>query len=51
MHFSSNKKGIKITNVMPYFCAVEKAVFKRVELLANIQGDSPYTFCPRNVVI
>lgn len=45
------KKGIKITNVMPYFCAVEKAVFKRVELLANIQGDSPYTFCPRNVVI
>lgn len=48
MDFSSNKKDIKITNFMPYFCAVEKAIIKRVKLLTNIQGDSPYTFFPRN---
>lgn len=48
MDFSSNKKDIKITNFMPHFCAIEKAIIKRVKLLTNIQGDSPYTFFPRN---
>jgi len=44
----SNKKDIKITNFMPHFCAIEKAIIKRVKLLTNIQGDSPYAFFPRN---
>lgn len=43
-----SNKDIKITNFMSYFCAIEKAIIKRVKLLTNIQGDSPYTFFPRN---
>lgn len=33
---------------MSHFCAIEKAIIKRVKLLTNIHGDSPYTFFPRN---
>lgn len=34
---------------MFHFCGIEKAIIKRVKLLTNIQGDSPYTFFPRNL--
>lgn len=45
----SNKKKRYITNFMFYFCGIEKAIIKKVKLLTNIQGDSPYTFFPRNL--
>lgn len=33
---------------MSHFCAIEKAIIKKVKLLTNIEGDSPYAFFPRN---
>lgn len=48
MDLGSNK-DTKITNFMSRFCGIEKAIIKRVKLLTNIQGDSPYNFFPRNV--
>lgn len=49
MDLGSNKKDTKITNFMFHFCGIEKAIIKRVILLINIEGDSPYTFFPKNL--